>query len=302
MALAAIQLTEREFTPRAPPSHPPPTFRVTQRAPRLLSVKYDPQPEAVGHPCFPFRIPTLQTLATLDLSASVTFFAGENGSGKSTLLEALAIALNLPAVGEVPLDRDPTLVEQAAYSRQLKLTWQGAKTRRGFFLRAEDFFGFAKRLTSERAALQRELVDIDIEYQRRSDHARTLRRGPIASSLHEMEVRYGANLDAQSHGQGFLALFASRFVPQGLYVLDEPEAALSPTSQLALLAMIKQQVEEGGSQFIIATHSPLILAYPNARIYSFDASPITSAAYDDLAHVRLTRAFLENPENFLRRL
>lgn len=249
---------------------------------------------------FPFNIDALQDLETLDLSASVTFFVGENGSGKSTLLEALAIAIALPAVGEVPLDRDPTLVEQSLLARQLKLTWRAKRSRRGFFLRAEDFFGFAKQLTRERADLQRELAEIDEEYLHRSDHARALRRGPISNSLHDMERRYGENLDAQSHGQGFLALFASRFVPQGIYLLDEPEAALSPTSQLALLAMMKQQVSEG-SQFIIATHSPLILAFPDATIYSFDHT-VSRTAYDDLEHVRLTREFLSCPENFLRRL
>ena len=116
-----------------------------------------------------------------------------------------------------------------------------------------------------------------------------------------MEVRYGVDLDANSHGQSFLKLFQSRFVPGGLYLLDEPEAPLSPQSQLAFLAMLKDMVAQE-SQFIIATHSPIILAFPEATIYSFDAIPVRCVAYESLEHVSLTRDFLASPERFLRHL
>jgi predicted ATPase len=116
-----------------------------------------------------------------------------------------------------------------------------------------------------------------------------------------MERAHGVDPDARSHGESFLALFGSRFVTQGLYLLDEPEAALSPQSQLALLSMIGQAVS-GGSQFVVATHSPILLAFPGARILTFDETPIAEVAYADLEHVNLTRSFLENPERYLRHL
>jgi len=116
-----------------------------------------------------------------------------------------------------------------------------------------------------------------------------------------MERRYGVDLDANSHGQAFLRLFANRFVPGGLYLLDEPEAALSPQSQLGLLAMLLDMVGEG-AQFVVATHSPILLAYPGARLYGFDTAPPAPVAYEELEHVRLTRAFLEDPARYLRHL
>src|SRR5688572_3526107 len=116
-----------------------------------------------------------------------------------------------------------------------------------------------------------------------------------------MERRYGVDLDASSHGQGFLHLFQSRFVPGGLYLLDEPEAPLSPQSQLALLVMIQDMVAHD-AQFIIATHSPILLAFPNATIYSFDRLPLERVPYDELEHVVLTRDFLNAPERYLRAL
>jgi predicted ATPase len=116
-----------------------------------------------------------------------------------------------------------------------------------------------------------------------------------------MERRYGADFDANSHGQSFLKLFQSRFVPGGLYLLDEPEAPLSPQSQLALLAMIGAMVAQN-AQFIIATHSPILLAFPGARIYNFDATPVQAVAYEDLDHVRITRDFLNAPERYLNQI
>src|SRR5256885_4195534 len=116
-----------------------------------------------------------------------------------------------------------------------------------------------------------------------------------------MERRYGVDLDANSHGQSFLRLFQSRFVPGGLYLLDEPEAPLSPQSQLGLMVMIQDMITQD-AQFVIATHSPMLLAFPGATIYSFDRVPIAPLPYEDLEHVALTRAFLNDPAAFLRRL
>ncbi|MFP5355703.1 MAG: AAA family ATPase, partial [Gemmatimonadota bacterium] len=216
--------------------------------------------------------------------------------------EAIAAATGLPSVGsELRVDADETLQAQRTLASSIALTWRGARARRGFFLRAEDFFGFTRTIARMRASLVGELADIDAEYRDRSDWARGLRAGPIAGSLREMEARYGVDLDANSHGQSFLKLFQSRFVPNGLYLLDEPEAPLSPQSQLAFLAMLKEMIGQS-SQFIIATHSPILLAFPGATIYSFDAPPVSQVAYGELEHVALTRDFLANPERFLRHL
>jgi predicted ATPase len=249
---------------------------------------------------FPFSVPIIRSLETLELASSVTFFVGENGSGKSTLLEALAIAAGVPVVGSESAERDATLEAQRRLAKRLKLTWK-KRTHHGFFLRAEDFFGFAKSLSKLRAEMQQRIEELEVEYRDRSAHAKGLAMGPMRSSLADMERRYGVDLDASSHGQSFLQLFRSRFVPGGLYLLDEPEAPLSPQSQLALMTMLGDMVGEG-AQFIIATHSPILLAFPGARIYDFDRAPPEVVSYDQLEHVALTRDFLASPERFLRKL
>jgi len=248
---------------------------------------------------FPFSVPAIKTLPEVVFESAVTFLVGENGSGKSTLLEALAIVTKLPTVAAVSSHDDETLSAQRKLAGALKLAWSH-RTHRGFFLRAEDFFGFAKSLSKMREEMLHRLADLDVEYKDRA-RARGLAMLPALSSLAEMESRYGENLDANSHGQAFFQLFRSRFVPGGLYLLDEPETPLSPISQLAFLSMLKEMTGQE-SQFIIATHSPILLALPGARILDFDSPPVSWAAYEDLEHVRLTREFLADPERFLRRL
>lgn len=249
---------------------------------------------------FPFSVPAIRDLPTLSFTHPVTFFVGENGSGKSTLLEAIAAAARLPTIGSSETRADPTLVHQRELGDALTLAWTNKRTT-GFFLRAEDFFGFAKSLAKLRAELLTELDDIKREFADASPYARGLRAGPIQASLSDMERRYGFDLDAQSHGEGFLALFRTRFVPGGLYLLDEPEAPLSPQSQLGLIRMIYELVQEGG-QFLIATHSPILLAFPGAAIWSFDEQPIASVSFASLDHANVTRDFLNAPEQYLRRL
>ena len=249
---------------------------------------------------FPFNVPTISTLTEIEFETPVTFFVGENGSGKSTLLESLAIATRLPAVASAAPRDDETLAAQRQLAAALRLAWT-RRTHKGFFLRAEDFFGFARSLSRTRDEMRQRLADLEVEYRDRSAHARGLAQGPARASLAEMEERYGEDLDANSHGQAFFRLFRSRFVPGGLYLLDEPETPLSPLSQLAFLAMLKDMVTQD-AQFIIATHSPILLALPGARILDFDAKPVRWAAYEELEHVKLTREFLADPERFLRRL
>ena len=249
---------------------------------------------------FPFSVPTIRRLGHLEFDRPMTFFVGENGSGKSTLTEAIAMAAELPVVGSADGWCDPTLARQRALAAGLSLRWR-QRTRRGFFLRAEDFFGFQRRLAMERVELGARLQEIDREYGGRSELAVGLAKGPVLGSLAEMERRYGADPDARSHGEAFLALFGTRLVPDSLVVLDEPEAALSPQNQVGLLALLLEMVARG-VQFIIATHSPIVLGYPGARIYSFDGGAIGPVEYRDLDHVRLTLDFLTDPLRFLRHL
>lgn len=270
-------------------------------APQLRSVTHTHPDWSRTRAQFPFTVPTIAALGTLDLDAPVTCFVGENGSGKSTLLEAIAIAASLPSAGATGRAQDdPTLTEQLWLSRALTLSWR-SRSNRGFFLRAEDFFGFQNLLKRERAEFVETLARMEEEYADRSAHAKALAMGPVRASLQDMENRYGADPDARSHGEAFLNFFQQRLVPRGLYLMDEPEAALSPQRQLALLAMMFDLVAEG-AQFIIATHSPLLLAFPGARIHSFDETPITEVAWDQTEHVRLTRDFLADPERYLRNL
>jgi predicted ATPase len=243
-------------------------------------------------------VPAIRSLESLDLSRPVTFFVGENGSGKSTVLEAIAAAARLPTVGSDDVQSDGTLAAQRELAEALQLVWS-RRTKRGFFLRAEDFFGFTKRLAVMRAELQARIDEIEVEYADRSAYAKGLAAGPARGSLRALEAKYGVDLDANSHGQSFLHLFRSRFVPGGLYLLDEPEAPLSPQSQLGLMAMIADMVAEDG-QFVIATHSPILLAYPGASIVAFDEIPVRAVEDGDLESVRLVKDFLESPERYLR--
>lgn len=238
---------------------------------------------------FPFNVPAIRAIELLSLDTAVTFFVGENGTGKSTLLEGIALAAGLPTVGSTAATDDLTLTAQRSFAKALKLVWT-ERTRRGFFLRAEDFFGFTKQLAQLRADLLSRASEIEEEYRDRTAYAKGLALGPMLGSVADMDRRYGVDLDANSHGQSFLKLFQSRFVPGGLYLLDEPEAPLSPQSQLALLAMMADMVRQN-AQFVVATHSPIVLAFPGARIYSFDGGAVHESAYGDLEHVALTRDF-----------
>jgi predicted ATPase len=249
---------------------------------------------------FPFSVPIVRALKRMEFPSAVTCLVGENGSGKSTLLEGIAAAVGLPTVGSEAIRDDGTLAAQRALAEHLHLVWT-RRTHKGFFLRAEDFFGFTKYLARLRVEFQERLAAIDVEYAQRSERARGLARLPAVASLAALERRYGADHDANSHGESFLKLFQSRFVPGGLYILDEPEAPLSPQSQLGLIAMLKDMVGQD-AQFIIATHSPILLAFPKATIYTFDEQPPKRVKYEELEHVRLTRDFLNDPEAFLRHL
>lgn len=236
----------------------------------------------------------------MEFTQPVTFLVGENGSGKSTLLETIACAARTVTVGSQNAHNDPSLVDVQDFARHIRLTW-ARNTHKGFYLRAEDFFGFAKRVAQIQSELHTDLQSVEADYAQRSNFAKNQARMAYANELRALQNRYGEGLDSQSHGESFLKLFQARFVPDGLYLLDEPEAPLSPLRQLALLGMLKTMTAQK-SQFIIATHSPILMAYPGAAIWHFENSRITPADYSQLEHVRLTRDFLNNPQAYLDEL
>jgi predicted ATPase len=249
---------------------------------------------------FPFNLPILNKLDELGFESQVTILVGENGCGKSTLMESIAIAAELPAVGSESLKNDPSLAAQRELAKYLRLVWN-KRTRKGFFLRAEDFFGYARRLNRMRAEMEGDLQEIEREYEGRSAYAASLAKMSTAGELANLRQRYGEGLEARSHGESFLALFQSRFVPGGLYLLDEPEAPLSPLRQLALISLLKE-MQTQNAQFVIATHSPILMAFPGAQILLMEGDRLRPASWDALEHVTLTRDFLENPQAYLDRL
>ena len=258
----------------------------------------DIRPSALGLSGFPFELPVVRKFREVKLTSPVTFLVGENGSGKSTVLESVAAAVGSVVVGGEDVRTDKTLGHARSLAAQLKLTW-AKRTHRGFFLRAEDFFNFTRRVNQTSA----ELEEMAGEFEREGlkGYGLRLAQGVVRGQRRALTSRYGEDADARSHGESFLHLFQSRFVPGGLYLLDEPEAPLSPQRQLALLSLLKEMVE-AEAQFIIATHSPIVMAYPGASILSFDHSPVEEISYDRVEHVSLTRDFLNHPEAFLKHL
>jgi predicted ATPase len=221
---------------------------------------------------YPFNIPALSRLDTLDLNQNVVFIVGENGTGKSTLLEAIAYQCGFD-IGGGSRNNDLGLTDKSVLlSSIMTLSWM-SKVTKGFFLRAETFFNFAQYLD-----------------EMAKEHPA------------QYEAYGGKSLNEQSHGEGFIALFTHRFGGKSLYILDEPEAALSPLRQFALLKIIHDLEQDNQAQFIIATHSPILMAYPGALIYQCDEDGFHKTNYEETEHYRLTKAFLDNPERFFREL
>jgi len=222
---------------------------------------------------YPWSLPVVRGLERLDLDPAVTFLVGENGSGKSTLVEALAVALGLNPEGGTQNFAFATRESHSPLHEALRPIREARRPRTAFFLRAESLF----------------TVATEIE---RLDKAGG---GPL------LPAYGGRSLHERSHGESFLALANHRFSGDGLYLFDEPEAALSPYGLLALMRRMAELVAER-SQFVIATHSPILMAFPDAKIYECTPDGLETVAYDDLDHVRLTRSFLEDPQRFLRHL
>jgi predicted ATPase len=250
---------------------------------------------------YPWSVPSVLGLQRLEFSSAVTFFVGENGCGKSTLLEALAVAAEGVALGAADLDNDPTLAAARALAAHVTLSWGTPRPVTRLFVRAEDVFGFVKRVAGEMQGLG------DLESEFLSDEpplpgsGRARAAGYMAGQRRALAQRYGADPDARSHGETFLAFLQQRIVPRGLYFFDEPETPLSPTRVLALIALLRDAAA-AGSQFVIATHSPILMATPGADIRLVEESAIRSVAFDEVEHVRVTRDFLNAPERYLRQL
>ncbi len=224
---------------------------------------------------YPFSLPVVRNLKSLELHPKVTFLVGENGTGKSTLLEALAVACGYNPEGGTRNFAFETRASHSPLHQALTVSRSLKRPRDGFFLRAESFFNLAT-----------EIERLDAE---------------PAPSPPIIDSYGGRSLHEQSHGESFFALLMERLSGQGLYLFDEPEAALSPTRQLSALARIHDLVRMR-SQFIIATHSPILLAYPDAWIYSLTEDAIERVAYTDTEHYAVTRSFLNKHEQMLKEL
>lgn len=222
---------------------------------------------------YPFCLPAIRSLEQIELHPKVTFFVGENGSGKSTLLEAVAVSLGFNAEGGSKNFRFGTRRSHSELHGYLRIAKGIRRPRDGFFLRAESFFNVAT-----------EIEKLDAEPG----------MGPPV-----IDSYGGRSLHEQSHGESFLALMTERFGGHGVYILDEPEAALSPQRQLAVLSRLHDLVLDD-SQFIIATHSPILMAYPDSTIYLCSNDGVSPVAYEDTEHFQVTRNFLANPERMLR--
>jgi predicted ATPase len=250
--------------------------KIKPKSPSLQKVSFL-RGKVVDWTQYPLIVPTIKNLGEIELTQKVCFFVGENGSGKSTLLEAIAESCGFSKEGGsrdmMPVATSEKANAASTLSEFLRLSWS-KKLHSGYFLRAESFFNIATYLD--------QLDEED-------------RRG--------FGSHGGISLHKQSHGESFLALFQNRFSSDGLYLLDEPEAALSPQRQLAFLAILHETVTNiPNCQFIIATHSPIILAYPGAQIFSFDNGQIKAVSYKQTEVYRVTHDFLSNPEMYLHHL
>jgi predicted ATPase len=215
-------------------------------------------------------------------------------------LEAIAYAANTITVGSESVAMDETLAAVRDLADSFRLIWH-KRIRKGFFLRAEGFFGYVERLAAMEAELERELLRVEREYGGRSPFAKSQARMAFQRELSNVQLQYGRNLNTYSHGESFLELFQSSLIAGGLYLLDEPEVPLSPSRQLTLISMLKQMVQQD-CQFIIATHSPILMAFPGATILSMDETPLRPVDYETVEHVAVTRSFLNDPDQYLRHL
>ena len=247
---------------------------------------------------FPWTLPLIQNLEELTFEKNISFFVGENGSGKSTILEAIAAYTGVPLAGSFRLEDDESLAAANRLADYMMLRFK-EKTHHGFFIRAEDFIGFSRKIKTDIKDLDKEIEEVKETFTG-GDIKLTL--GAIEGEKQSLIRRYSADLEAMSHGEGFLKFFTSRITAKGLYLIDEPEAALSPTRQLSLLSLIKEKVEKTGAHFIIATHSPIMMSVPNSEVFYFQDGQISKIDYRKTEHFQLTKMILDSPERIMEEL
>ena len=244
---------------------------------------------------FPFNIPAVQFAHDVALSDKVSIFIGDNGCGKSTLLETLALKLNLPLIGgfiklRAGFDAARLLqpFTEIEYRRQ---------TNKGFFFRAEDFSDFVNSVENEHRKIAEDLRELKGNVD---DSIIKEMRENMNYSLNRMRKDYGENMQAFSHGEAYLKILQTRIGDKGIYILDEPEAALSPLKQLSLIFFIREVLKNRNTQFIISTHSPILMGIPGAMIYEINEDGMSHVAYQETEHYRITKTFLNNPDSYLR--
>ena len=267
------------------------------------------RPATVLRETFPWTLPLFRDLKRLQFSSRVTFLIGENGSGKSTLLEGLAVGANATAAGSDEMNQDETLWAAHEFARAFRLV-RRQHPKRTMFMRAEDVLGYTLTATKRRkeAAIAFAGGIKTLEAAREaeeSEEAADLSKPSMEQAAERLRRRLGRKYRSdpvnRSHGETFLELLAVRFLPNGLYFLDEPETPLSPNRVLALLALLHDRAAMG-CQFIVATHSPILMAVPDSQILLFERGAIQPIPYEDVEHVRITKAFLSDPQKFLRHL
>lgn len=248
---------------------------------------------------YPFNIGAFQQIKELDLNQPITIFVGDNGSGKSTLLKAIAYYSNSINVSKNDLD-SPYYFDVKKLAEKMTIAYT-VKTRKGFFFSGEEFITYINNLKALKEQLLHDLDEMKREFKDKNDYAKRLAFGPIRSQLSDINQLYAGELGERSHGEGFLSFFKARMHQQGLYILDEPETPLSAINQYQLVVLITDLVKNG-SQVIIATHSPIIMALKDAKIYHFDQNGVSPIAYEDIESVQFTKHFLNDKDNFINRI
>jgi len=222
----------------------------------------------------PFNLPVIKLMEEISFHPNVTYIIGENGVGKSTLIEAIAVSYGFNPEGGTKNMSFSTTASHSSLHEYLRVGKSYRQARDGFFLRAETIYNVSSHIDDLDAAPG----------------------GPPVIASYG-----GTSLHKQSHGESFFSIFIHRFGGNGIYILDEPEAALSPMRQMAMLRRIDELIKNG-SQFIIATHSPIILAYPSAKIYEITPTSLDVVDYKETEHYILTKTFLDSPEYMLNKL
>lgn len=246
---------------------------------------------------FPFNIAAVKFAKQIQLDKKVTIFIGDNGCGKSTLLESIALCLRLPLIGG-HINEHPGFEAAAILKPFIEIEWN-RQTSKGFFFRAEDFSDFINSVENDRRKIAGDLSDLKGVVD---DSIIKRMTGSMNYSLYQMRKDYGENMQAFSHGEAYLKILQTRIGDKGIFLLDEPEAALSPLKQLSLMFFIMEVLKNGNTQFIISTHSPILMGISGALIYEIQEDSMKPVEYKETDHYRITKTFLNNPDQYLRNL